>query len=161
MGLFGSTKPDAPPTEQWIPYRENGEVKYMRADEAEGTGPTGGPTTHKKASGWANHPGDGFVANAPQLLPERYTDESIMPCVVTGIVPSDPKDEVPKKKGLMRFLDKSEKDPSTKVVYMTRGDYKKYFVKDSEGKYAGTEPEQQWTLEDLEERFGKYQKDKA
>lgn len=78
------------PTVEWIPYRENGEVKYMRADsdEAKAFTSTGGAAQTRKVSGWANMPGDGFTPNAPQLLPERYTDDSIIPVVVTNIVPA-------------------------------------------------------------------------
>ncbi len=42
---------------------------------------------------------------------------------------------------------------------MPRGDYLKYFAKDYDGKYIGTEPQKQWTEQELEEKFGMYKKD--
>lgn len=86
-----TAKEDVVPEVQWIPYRENGEVKYVRADsdEAKDFTATGGATKHVKPSAYANMPsGVGYMANNPQLLPERYTDESLLPVVVTNVVPS-------------------------------------------------------------------------
>jgi hypothetical protein len=57
----------------------------MRAEEAAGYSSTGGDFTHTKPSGWANLPGN-LMASAPQLLQERYTDNSIIPVVVTNVV---------------------------------------------------------------------------
>lgn len=55
---------------------------------------------------------------------------------------------------------KKEKEPSTtKAVWMPRRDYKKYFAKDIKGNYIGTEPQREWTEEDLEDEYGQYQKD--
>lgn len=41
---------------------------------------------------------------------------------------------------------------------MPRGEYLKYFAKDHNAQYIGTEPEQEWTEAILEERYGKYTK---
>jgi hypothetical protein len=41
---------------------------------------------------------------------------------------------------------------------MTRLDYKKYFAKDREGNYIGTEPKREWTEEELDDEFRQYQK---
>jgi hypothetical protein len=80
---------DSAPEEKWIPYRENGEVKYMRAEEAQDSSPTGGPSRHAKPSAWGNMVAPvGFVAQAPQLLRERYTDDSVMAVIVTNVVPA-------------------------------------------------------------------------
>jgi hypothetical protein len=38
---------------------------------------------------------------------------------------------------------------------MPRGEYLKYFAR-ADGVYSGTEPERQWTEEELEEKYGKY-----
>jgi hypothetical protein len=46
-----------------------------------------------------------------------------------------------------------------KVVFMPRRDYLKYFAKDYDGSYIGTEPQRQWTEEELEANFSKYKKD--
>lgn len=40
---------------------------------------------------------------------------------------------------------------------MPRKDYKKYFARDREGNYAGTEPEREWSREELDRDFGQYQ----
>jgi hypothetical protein len=50
-------------------------------------------------------------------------------------------------------------DSDMKVVFMPRRDYLKHFAKDNDGRYIGTEPQKQWTLEELEDRFGIYKKD--
>lgn len=79
---------DAAPEEKWIPYRENGEVKYMRADEAQDSNSTGGTLRHSKPSAMGNMPSD-FVGQAPQLLQEKYTDDSIIAVIVTNVVPAE------------------------------------------------------------------------
>lgn len=79
---------DAAPEENWIPYRENGEVKYMRTDEAQGSNSTGGLLRHSKPSAMGNMPA-GFVGQAPQLLQEKYTDDSIIAVIVTNVVPAE------------------------------------------------------------------------
>lgn len=43
------------------------------------------------------------------------------------------------------------------AIKMPRKDYKAYFAKDRNGNYAGTEPEREWSQEQLDERFGQYQ----
>lgn len=40
---------------------------------------------------------------------------------------------------------------------MPRKDYKKYFMRDKDGGYAGSEPEKEWTEADLQREFGQYQ----
>lgn len=40
---------------------------------------------------------------------------------------------------------------------MPRRDYKKYFARDRDGNYAGTEPEREWDDADLQREFGMYQ----
>ena len=52
-----------------------------------------------------------------------------------------------------------KKNGIVKVVFMPRRDYLKYFAKDDDGAYIGTEPQKQWTEEELEERFGQHRKD--
>jgi hypothetical protein len=49
-------------------------------------------------------------------------------------------------------------DRITKVIFMPRGDYLKYFAKDNFGNYIGTEPEREWTEEEVEEGFRQYKK---
>jgi hypothetical protein len=40
---------------------------------------------------------------------------------------------------------------------MPRRDYKKFFARDADGQYAGTEPEREWDEEELGREFGAYQ----
>lgn len=91
MPLFNRSdamsKNAATPAEKMIPYRENGEVKYIRAEEAHDFTSTGRAANPRKISGWASMPsGNGCMPNAPQLLPERYTDDSVVPVVVTNFI---------------------------------------------------------------------------
>jgi hypothetical protein len=46
-----------------------------------------------------------------------------------------------------------------KVVHMPRGEYLGRFAKDDQGAYIGTEPQQEWTAEVLEARYGQYKKE--
>ena len=60
------------------------------------------------------------------------------------------------------FIDKFKSEKSgkiTKVVFMPRAEYLKHFAKDYDGKYIGTEPQREWTEEELEESYSKYKKD--
>lgn len=41
-------------------------------------------------------------------------------------------------------------------MLMPRGEYLKYFAKDTAGNYIGTEPYRAWTAEELEEAYGRY-----
>jgi hypothetical protein len=50
-----------------------------------------------------------------------------------------------------------EKEGRLKIVYMPREEYLKYFAKDKDGNYSGTEPERTWTDAELNEAFGMYQ----
>ena len=43
------------------------------------------------------------------------------------------------------------------AMKMPRKDYKKHFARDKDGKYIGTEPEREWSEEDLQREFGQYQ----
>ena len=40
------------------------------------------------------------------------------------------------------------------LVKMPRGEYQRYFARDGNGGYAGSEPERTWTVEEVEGRFG-------
>ena len=104
----------------------------------------------------------------PQLLPKRYTDDSIVPAIVTNVIPSQTTlSEPPKKKSLFGKLKGKKQDDRIsekgllKVVMMPRREYQKYFAKDLNGVYIGTEPYRRWTEEELEETFGKYKPEKV
>ena len=94
---------------------------------------------------------DGSVAEAPQFLPTKFTDESILtiPIPYSGIYPASSipggNESTPgKRKGsfLGRFTNGSKKKrEGFKMVKMTRREYLMYWAKDEEGRYVGTEPE--------------------
>jgi len=39
---------------------------------------------------------------------------------------------------------------------MPRSEYAKYFVRDAQGRYIGTEEEREWSEEELDRSFGRY-----
>jgi len=102
----------------------------------------------------------------PQLLPKRYTDDSIIPAIITDVIPSQKSPETstkPEKKGGLALLNKfkgsskkEEKDKMMKVVYMPRREYQKWFARDEKGNYVGSEEHRRWTEEELEAEFAKY-----
>jgi hypothetical protein len=103
----------------------------------------------------------GHMYTAPQLLPKRYTDDSIIPAIITGVIPAENKVEGSKKKGLLgKLKGKKEKDVSEKgilkVVFMPRREYQKFFARDLKGNYIGSEPFRRWKEEELDELYGKY-----
>jgi hypothetical protein len=123
---------------------------------------TGRPVPQFKGSALASL--GGHMYTAPQLLPKRYTDDSIIPAIITDVIPAENKNNVvePKKKGLLGKLKgkkedlvKSEKGV-LKVVFMPRREYQKFFARDLKGNYIGTEPFRRWTEEELEELYGRY-----
>ena len=111
----------------------------------------------------------------PQLLPKRYTDDSIIPAIVTNVIPSAKVDAgglgtvegdgKGKRKSFMAKLKGGERKREegkggatamVKVVYMPRREYTKFFARDLKGEYIGTEPYKQWTEDELEEMFKQY-----
>lgn len=63
------------------------------------------------------------------------------------------------KKSFMSKFKKDKEPATTKAVWMPRREFKKFFAKDKDGQYIGTEPQREWTEEELEEEFGQYQKE--
>lgn len=63
-----------------------------------------------------------------------------------------------RKKSFMNKFKKDKELSTTKAVRMPRREYKKFFAKDKGGNYIGTEPQREWTEEELEDEFGQYQK---
>lgn len=125
---------------------------------------TGRPAPKYKHNNLASLGGDMYTA--PQLLPRRYTDDSIIPAIVTDVVPSAESEakKASQKGGFFSKL-KGKKEETdalgqkkgvTKVVYMPRREYLKYFAKDEKGEYIGTEPYKKWTEEELEAEFAQY-----
>lgn len=112
----------------------------------------------------------------PRFLPVQYTDDSIIPAIVTGVKRDNltktttqgeaAQGQRPQKKrrhslaGLFKGEKKDDggKDGKgiTKVVFMPRREYLKHFAKDEKGEYIGSEPRREWTESELEETFGQY-----
>ncbi|KAK2629432.1 hypothetical protein QTJ16_000252 [Diplocarpon rosae] len=122
---------------------------------------TGHPAPAFKASGLANL--GGHMYTMPQLLPKRYTDDSIIPAIITDVIPSPKASDVrnAERKGLFSKLkgnkkDGEAKDKMLKVVYMPRREYQKFFARDEKGRYVGTEEHRRWTEDELEAEFAKY-----
>lgn len=107
----------------------------------------------------------------------RYTDESIIPAIITNVIPSPSTiakspslssrpsflrklslkgSESKKKDGNGQDGKKDEEKGILKVVYMPRREYLKYFARGVKGEYIGSEPYRRWREEELEERFGKF-----
>ncbi|PVH84264.1 hypothetical protein DL98DRAFT_528679 [Cadophora sp. DSE1049] len=124
---------------------------------------TGRPQPAFKPSGLANL--GGHMYTVPQLLPKRYTDDSIIPAIITDVIPAQkaPETDTGKKSGGLGLLsklkgskEKEQKDKIMKVVYMPRRDYQKWFARDEKGNYVGSEEHRRWTEEELEEAFKQY-----
>ncbi|KAG0648092.1 hypothetical protein D0Z07_5721 [Hyphodiscus hymeniophilus] len=124
---------------------------------------TGRPMPGYKHSNLMSMGGD--MHSLPQLLPRRYTDDSIIPAIVVDVIPNPKTVEEEEKKRarrgsfLKRLKGEAKKDDDrgmTKVIYMPRRDYLKWFARDLEGKYIGTEPYKQWDEDELEEKFKQY-----
>jgi hypothetical protein len=131
---------------------------------------TGRPIPGFKQNALQSMGGDMF--SLPQLLPKQYTDESIIPAIVTNVIasPSEEKKEEGSKErrksfgsGFMQKLkgspDGKKKEGGNgfvKVVFMPRREYKKFFARGLEAEYIGSEPERRWTETELDEMFGMY-----
>jgi len=122
---------------------------------------TGRPQPTFKPSGLANL--GGHMYTVPQLLPKRYTDDSIIPAIITDVIPAQksPETDTGKKSGgllskLKGSREKEQKDKIMKVVYMPRREYQKWFARDEKGNYVGSEEHRRWTEEELEEAFKQY-----
>ena len=108
------------------------------------------PSKHEKAQFAMTQIGfaDTFAQGAPQLLPFRYTDDSIISVPV--LRPEDVgsyahrasvADGSAKKKFWQSRWKSKDGGLNEKFVIkkMKRGDYLKYYAKDDEGRYCGTE----------------------
>jgi len=101
---------------------------------------------------------------APQLLPQRYTDDSIIPAIIVDVIPSPSLHPPPKarKNSLLGKLrpslkggDKKEEKGIMKVAFMPRREYLKFFARGLQGEYIGSEPYRRWSEEELEREYGK------
>lgn len=67
----------------------------------------------------------------------------------------------PPKRSFLRRVSTRVSSPTDSYRYMAmkmpRRDYKRYFMRDKDGGYAGSEPEKAWTEADLQREFGQYQ----
>ncbi|KAE8447501.1 hypothetical protein EG329_010631 [Mollisiaceae sp. DMI_Dod_QoI] len=136
---------------------------------------TGRPAPTFKASGLASL--CGHMLTAPQLLPQRYTDDSIIPAIVVDVIPSPAlhleKEKRNKRRGsLLNKLKpgvlkgseerrgsgsgRKEEKGIMKVAFMPRREYLKYFARGLNGEYIGSEPYRRWSEEELEREYGVY-----
>ncbi|KAL8836972.1 MAG: hypothetical protein Q9176_005973 [Flavoplaca citrina] len=114
------------------------------------------------ATGRPNIPSD-FVPQAPQHLPQKFTDDSVLkipipvsdlsdstdisttsPSTESSTLPAANNKETPRRSSVLRKLkgkDKIEKKGDFVMVDMTRREYLMYWAKDEEGRYVGTELE--------------------
>lgn len=69
--------------------------------------------------------------------------------------------ERPRQRSFLRRMSTRWHGPIDEVKYkaikMLRRDYKKWFARDRDGNYVGSEPERQWDEQDLASEFGRYQ----
>lgn len=87
----------------------------------------------------------------------RVTDSFRRASLETGSeLPSRPRPRSFLRRWSTRLSSPQDQNTYT-ALKMPRRDYKKWFVRDREGNYAGSEPEREWTRDDLDEEFGKYQ----
>ncbi|RDL38563.1 uncharacterized protein BP5553_02903 [Venustampulla echinocandica] len=126
---------------------------------------TGRPIPLLKPNALQKMGGDAY--SVQQFLPKRYTDDSIIPAIITNAIPSNSSTTSPPSTGkslLKRFKrknkegnkDKDKDKGIVKVVFMPRGEYLKYFARGLKGEYVGTEPYRRWTEEELDREFKKY-----
>ncbi|KAL8649291.1 MAG: hypothetical protein Q9226_005638 [Calogaya cf. arnoldii] len=126
---------------------------------------TGRPMPSYNPSALGNMPSD-FTSQAPQFLPQKFTDESVLviPVPLSALeaeeasAPKGDNKEPQRRSSLFGKLKKGGemkggKKDGFKMVEMTRGEYLKYWAKDEEGRYIGTEPEGQGARR-LRERDG-------
>ncbi|KAL8742998.1 MAG: hypothetical protein Q9190_004593 [Brigantiaea leucoxantha] len=118
---------------------------------------TGRPMPTYTPSALANTATGTSIAEAPQFLPVKFTDDSILtiPIPLSKLYPSavgsnniDTQNQNPVQQERRRWSvfgksgGKEEKDKGGfKMVKMTRREYLMYWAKDEQGRYIGTEPE--------------------
>ncbi|KAG9228784.1 hypothetical protein BJ875DRAFT_224178 [Amylocarpus encephaloides] len=141
---------------------------------------TGRPMPVFKHSNFASMATDMY--SLPQLLPRRYTDDSVIPAIICNVIPGSPSNpsDAPesnppvqeceagggkRRSSILGKLRRKSSENSgakgekglTKVVYMPRREYMKYFARGLKGEYIGTEPFRRWSEGELEREFGKWQ----
>ncbi|KAI9647572.1 hypothetical protein NHQ30_003957 [Ciborinia camelliae] len=116
---------------------------------------------------------------APFFHSAPISEDSIIPAIIIDVIPAERRYSsgsdsshnsdnirrksktslvsrlVKKKKNKASSVEEKEKG-ITKVIYMPRREYLKYFARGQSGEYVGTEPHRRWTEEELEQTFGKF-----
>lgn len=100
------------------------------------------------SSGLSNVPAD-FTPMAVQNLPWKFTDDDLIsvpiPVSVDSAAAADNAADQVESKGwgsrLKQAMKGKRSPPKMKMVKMTRGEYLKYWARDEQGNYIGTEPE--------------------
>ncbi|KAG9240647.1 hypothetical protein BJ878DRAFT_483656 [Calycina marina] len=126
---------------------------------------TGRPMQPLKYRAMQTMAGDMF--SLPVLLPKRYTDDSIIPAIITNVIPSidiaAPRASMGRRASFMKRLksgmseEKQYNGRITKVVYMPRREYLMHFACNEKGEYSGTKPKKEWTEDELNEKYKEFQ----
>ncbi|KAI9780801.1 MAG: hypothetical protein M1816_002673 [Peltula sp. TS41687] len=116
----------------------------VKEDEMQRFTATGRPLTKHHNSGVANP--STFIPEAPPALPWKFTDSSMISVPIPVLAREDgPTEEENATGGLGSKLKQAIKGkkaaPKMRVVKMTRAEYLKYWARDEQGNYIGTEPE--------------------
>jgi len=96
----------------------------------------------------ANHHLLYIIALTTATAQDGDTSEKI---IMTSILVTMPATRVSPSKSL---FGRSRPKTKLKIVLMPKSEYSKYFAHDKSGAYIGTEAEQSWTEEELDERYG-------
>ncbi|KAL8895325.1 MAG: hypothetical protein Q9192_003702, partial [Flavoplaca navasiana] len=152
MPLFSRKSPSASSTP--IPKHDDTVSLAQDTDAMQRFTATGRPKPEYNPSALGNIPSD-FVPQAPQYLPQKFTDDSILKIPIPVSDPSDPTDisnpspstspstlpaannkETPRRLSILRKLkgkDKKGEKRDFVMVDMTRREYLMYWAKDEEG----------------------------
>lgn len=125
------------------PYSPSIDSKSIMSEETAATGRSTRSGETAASRTWASMlSADSMGAGAPNLLPVKFTDDSIIPIPVlpdgATQTPTEITGEPQRKKWFGLFRKKDTKKDFV-IKHMTRREYLKYYAKDDEGRYIGTE----------------------
>ncbi|KAL8668891.1 MAG: hypothetical protein Q9168_006500 [Polycauliona sp. 1 TL-2023] len=154
MSVFSRKKSSSTPTD----HNET-EPLVQDTDAMQRFTAIGKPKPQYKPSALGNMTSN-FVGQAPQFLPQKFTDDSIIAVPIrlsaledplagsdgdsAGKGSAGPDQQQRRRSSSSKFIQKLKgggKKDDFKMVNMTRREYLMYWAKDEEGRYIGTEPE--------------------
>ena len=109
------------------------------------------PNKHPSLSSPDRQPNDDEIIIVSVRITSRFGRTS-----AGDELPSRPQPRSYLRRVSTRLRDSIDKD-TYKAVQMPRRDYKRLFRRNRDGNYTGTEPERQWTQDDIDRDFGRYQ----